>query len=521
MAIRLREIKFSRTLGLDHYRALPGLEADFEASMHLGSELADELGSRRVWMLGLAEHGSSEAETIPALCRLIADTGVDCRWMVIECDDERFYETAEILAEMLRGEPGPDPEGDVPGLEERSPIYEGVLGEAADELQRHLDPRDVVIVHGGALAGVGRFLPDEHRGRLLWVNREGVGRENDASRQAWSFLEPHLEVYSRCLFPDRSFIPSFLREKSGVVTPGIDPLSHKNRLLRPYKLAGILRSAGLVERPQVPEWAEFEDEIEVLRGNAWKKEPLLNPFYRPLIVQVSRFERAKGFVELLEGFHHLLQVYPERIRHMKVDAARIGQELGEAELILAGPDPEKLPYSPSGKAALRQLAERHSALPPEVAKRVHVLKLPVANAKENHLTVNALQRLASVYVQCSLDHGFGLTVLEALWKGVPVVASDVSGIGHRLRDGADGTLIDDPRDPESVAMAILEVFADRRSADVLSRSGHERVAESYLILQHLRRLLEEIGGVVEAAEAARPKPVAAVEKTGRKKSKTA
>ncbi len=521
MAIRLREIKFSRTLGLDHYRAFEGLEDDFEASMHLGTELADELGSRRVWMLGLAEHGSSEAETIPALCRLIADTGVDCRWMVVECDDERFYETVEMLGEMLRGEPGPDPEGDDPGLEERSPIYEGVLEETAEELERHLDPRDVVIVHGGALAGLARFLPEGHRGRLLWVSRQGVGRETEPSREAWSFLEPHLEVYSRCLFPDRSFIPPFLRDKSGVVTPGIDPLSHKNRLLRPYKLAGVLRSAGLVERPQVPEWAEFEGAIEVLRGNAWKKEPLLNPFYRPLVVQVSRFERAKGFVELLEGFHHLLQIYPERIRHLKVDAARIGQELGEAELILAGPDPEKLPYSPGGKAALRRLAERHSALPPEVAKRVHVLKLPVANAKENHLTVNALQRLASVYVQCSLDHGFGLTVLEALWKGVPVVASDVSGIGHRLRDGADGTLIEDPRDPESVAMAILEVFADRRSADVLSRSGHERVAESYLILQHVRRFLEEIGGVVEAAGAARPKPVAAVEKPSSKKSKTA
>lgn len=521
MAIRLREIKFSRTPGLDHYRAIEALEEDFEASVHLGSELADELGSRRIWMIGVAEHGSSEAETIPALCRLIADTGVDCRWMVVECDDERFYETTEILGEMLRGEPGPDPEGDVPSLEERSPIYEGVLEEAADELQRHVDPRDVVIVHGGALAGLGRFLPEGHRGRLLWVSREGAGLDDEAARQAWRFLEPHLEVYSRCLFPERSFIPSFLRERSAVVTPGIDPLSHKNRLLRPYKLAGVLRSAGLVERPQVPEWAEFEGEIEVLRGNAWKKEPLLNPFYRPLIVQVSRFERAKGFVELLDGFHHLLQVYPERIRHLKVDAARIGQELGEAELILAGPDPERLPFSPGGKAALRRLAERHSALPPEVAKRVHVLKLPLANVKENHLTVNALQRLASVYVQCSLDHGFGLTVLEALWKGVPVVASDVSGIGHHLRDGADGTLIEDPRDPESVAMAILEVFADRRSADVLSRSGQERVTDSYLILQQVRRLLEEVGGVMEAAESARPQPVAAVEKPGRKKSKTA
>jgi hypothetical protein len=83
----------------------------------------------------------------------------------------------------------------------------------------------------------------------------------------------------------------------------------------------------------------------------------------------------------------------------------------------------------------------------------------------------------------------------------------VGGIGHRLRDGIDGTLIADPRDPESVAMAILEVFADRRSADVLSRSGHKRVAESHLILQHVVSMLEEIGGVAEGEGALRPRPV--------------
>jgi hypothetical protein len=56
-------------------------------------------------------------------------------------------------------------------------------------------------------------------------------------------------------------------------------------------------------------------------------------------------------------------------------------------------------------------------------------------------------------------------------------------------------------------MAILEVFADRRSADVLSRSGHKRVAESHLILQHVVSMLEEIGGVAEGEGALRPRPV--------------
>lgn len=276
---------------------------------------------------------------------------------------------------------------------------------------------------------------------------------------------------------------------------------------RPDKLAGILRSAGLIERPQVPEWAAFDGEVKVLRGNSWKKEPILSLLHRPLVIQVSRFDRLKGFLELLDGFQHLLKVYPEEVPRLKVDDERVTSELDNVELILAGPDPDDLPSSPGSKALLKELAERHSALAPEVAKRVHVLKLPVKNRKENALVVNALQRLATVVVQNSLQHGFGLTVTEALWKGAPVVASNVGGIGHQIRSGVDGTLIDDPRDPGSVALAILEVLADGRTAEARSRSGPRRVTENFLILQHVHTLLEEFDGLIHGTGALRPRPV--------------
>ena len=503
MANTLREVKISHKLGLDLYRNLEGVNGDYEAVMQLGPRIGSELGTRRVWMLGLSEFGTSASELIPSLCRLLSDAEVDCRWMVLDSDERRFYETAQALSEMLQGL---KVEG--PSLEERRPIYDGVLEEVADAIQKYVDPRDILMVHGSALAGIARFLPDSYYNRLVWCSYTGTAEENEPLAEAWEFLRPYLRPYGRCLFPERRFIPPFLRDRAGVITPGIDPLNHKNRTMRPYKLAGILRSAGLIERPNIPEWAAFESPVRVLRENSWKKEPILSLLHRPLVVQVSRFERMKGFVELLDGFHHLLKTYPERVPHLKVDDERLTSELEGVELVLAGPDPDDLPYNATGKALLKELSERHSALPPEVAKRVHVLRLPMRNRKENALIINALQRLATVVVQNSLQHGFGLTVTEALWKGAPVVASGVGGIGHQVRSGIDGTLIDDPRDPESVATGILEVLADPRAADAHARSGHKRVSENFLILQTLCSLLEEFDALIQGAGALRPRPVA-------------
>jgi trehalose synthase len=47
-----------------------------------------------------------------------------------------------------------------------------------------------------------------------------------------------------------------------------------------------------------------------------------------------------------------------------------------------------------------------------------LVSLPLDDVDENAVMVNALQPHASVVTQKSLAEGFGLTVAEAMWKGV-------------------------------------------------------------------------------------------------------
>jgi glycosyltransferase involved in cell wall biosynthesis len=74
---------------------------------------------------------------------------------------------------------------------------------------------------------------------------------------------------------------------------------------------------------------------------------------------------------------------------------------------------------------------------------------------------------AEAFVLPSHYEGFGLTVLEAMAVGTPVVASDVTALPELVRDA--GVLVD-PRDPAAIADAIDRARGD----DELARRGIER-----------------------------------------------
>ncbi len=86
--------------------------------------------------------------------------------------------------------------------------------------------------------------------------------------------------------------------------------------------------------------------------------------------------------------------------------------------------------------------------------------------------VSKLYRTASAYVTTTLLETFGLTTLEAMGHGLPVVAGRATCIPEVCGDAA---LYCDPRDPEDVAEKIHAVCHDRLLAQELRDRGLERV----------------------------------------------
>jgi len=84
----------------------------------------------------------------------------------------------------------------------------------------------------------------------------------------------------------------------------------------------------------------------------------------------------------------------------------------------------------------------------------------------------AVYRRARLLVAASLWEGFGLTLLEAMACGTPVVASDVPA--HR-EVGADAVSYVDPCDPTSIASGLERVLTDAALARRLIEAGRARV----------------------------------------------
>ena len=78
---------------------------------------------------------------------------------------------------------------------------------------------------------------------------------------------------------------------------------------------------------------------------------------------------------------------------------------------------------------------------------------------------------ATAFVYPSLMEGFGMPVLEAMRRGVPVACSNVSALPEVAGDAAE---LFDPYDPAAIAAAIGRLLSDPQRRAELVRRGHER-----------------------------------------------
>jgi trehalose synthase len=140
---------------------------------------------------------------------------------------------------------------------------------------------------------------------------------------------------------------------------------------------------------------------------------------------------------------------------------------------------------PEGAVTFAEVVAAWRALPEGGRARIHLVSLPMVDVEENATIVNALQRHAAVVVQKSLREGFGLTVTEAMWKGRPVVASQIGGIQDQIVDGEHGLLLPNPTDLAAFGALVRRLLAEPSLARRLGEQARERVRERYLGVRHL------------------------------------
>jgi glycosyltransferase involved in cell wall biosynthesis len=131
---------------------------------------------------------------------------------------------------------------------------------------------------------------------------------------------------------------------------------------------------------------------------------------------------------------------------------------------------------PSERRPLLVLAGH--ATPYEQELRAHAARLKVADDTRflnwvPNAELEGLYRAATCFVFPSLYEGFGLPVLEAMTRGVPVACSNRGALEEVADDAA---LLFDPEQPPSIAAALEELLADPAERERLSRAGRANAA---------------------------------------------
>jgi trehalose synthase len=380
-----------------------------------------------------------------------------------------FFRVTKRLHNNLHGHAGDGgPLGDV----ERG-IYEDVVAANAERLASLVRPGDIVLAHDPQTAGLVQPLIDLGA-HVIWRAHIGLDLPNERARAAWAFLLPYVKPAAAYVFSREAFVWEGLDpERVRVVRPSIDPFSEKNQqLARPERLA-ILQTAGILggHVSGDPVYQSHDGAARRVTRNARMVEEQTLDASAPLITQVSRWDRLKDPLGVMDGF-----------------VAHVERGRGP-HLVLAGPEPTAVTDDPEGADVLRSCVARWESLAPEARKHIHLALLPMADPEENAAIVNALQRWSSVVVQKSLAEGFGLTVAEAMWKARPVVASRVGGIQDQIIDGDSGVLVD-PADLVGFGSAVGALLRDGDNAERMGAAAQARVRDRFLGVRHLTQYVD-------------------------------
>jgi glycosyltransferase involved in cell wall biosynthesis len=88
--------------------------------------------------------------------------------------------------------------------------------------------------------------------------------------------------------------------------------------------------------------------------------------------------------------------------------------------------------------------------------------------------IEGLWGVADGFVYPSLWEGFGLPVLEAMARGVPVACSNASSLPEVAGDAA---LLFDPRDVHQMAVVLRRLLAGGPDIERLREAGHRQAAQ--------------------------------------------
>lgn len=368
--------------------------------------LGEKLKGKSFLHVNSTKEGGGVAEILHRMVPIMADLGIDVHWETIQGDDF-FFDITKRIHNALQG--------NQETITKR--MWEHHFEVNRKNAEKMTPDADMVLVHDPQPAPLIRFKKSG-----WWVWRCHIDVSNPAKNISTRLFRYcgkfDAAVFSVARFAKPIGIDEF------IIPPSIDPLSKKNVELSSQEVRDIVGQFNI-------------------------------PPDRPIILQVSRFDRFKDPIGVIEAF-------------------RMVRKYNDCVLVLVG---SPATDDPEGDIVLQEVRE-HAASD----KNIHVLLLPPFS----DLQINAFQRAATVVLQKSLKEGFGLTVSEAMWKGKPVIGGAVGGIPLQIIHGVTGFLV---HSVEGTAFRIRQFLNNPEMVRRMGERGKEHVRKHFLITRQTRDYL--------------------------------
>lgn len=479
--IKTVEVKRGRLIeDYESYASLFWTIKEFKTEANLQTP---KIKGRRIWMINSTENGGGVAEMLPRMISVIRQLDLQAEWVVMETDKMEFFTLTKKLHNLIHG-------AGKPGFTaEDKEVYEAVNKENAEDFISRLDPNDIVVIHDPQPMGMAKYIKEKMDIKIIWRCHIGLDEENEQTNSAWGFLEEYFKYYDHHVFSAPEYIPKNLSGHVSIIYPSIDPLTPKSRELTFHRVTGTLANGDLMPAFHPTATLPFLAQAKRLQPDGSfaspKKPEDIGLIFRPIITQVSRWDRLKGFFPLIEAFS-LMKRNADKISR---NQTKVKRPIIMSRLVLAGPDPEFVKDDPEGLEVLNELINFYQELPQEIQVDVALLVLPMISRKENALIVNAIQRCSTIVVQNSLREGFGLTATEAMWKAKPLLVSSACGLRQQVRDKIDGRMVDNAEDPQEIAQVLAEMLEEPNNRDVWASNAQRRVIDNFLIFNQIKSWL--------------------------------
>lgn len=429
---KLNEVEIAELVTLDDYKKISNPD---EFALLL--KLSEQFKGKKMIFINATPQGGGVALMRHALIRLYRLLGVDAHWHVMYPLKEAFDITKTKIHNVLQDAAT---NGTVLTDTDKK-IYNDWILTNSMQLETVYKDADVVIIDDPQPAGLLPYIKKSNPNAKI-IYRSHIQIESHLANTpgmpqyiTWQFIFNNIKDADLFVsHPMKQFIPDNIPVQSTVLMPATtDALDGLNKPLTPWQTNYYLR---------------LFDKILQENGQTALEHA------RPYIIQIARFDPAKGIPDVIEAYRQLIDKL-------------MSTNILIPQLVICGHGSID---DPDGKPVYSLIMELlHSDKYKHLAADIKVARLPASDQ-----ILNALLREAKTALQLSHKEGFEIKVTEALMKGVPVIAYNAGGIPLQIVNNVSGFLVN-VGDTGTVAQRLYDLITDNDLYTAMRKAAPDHI----------------------------------------------